>query len=41
MTNDYETDEMIDDIIRLEQDIEADEMEFDYLDEIEEMIPYE
>lgn len=41
MTNDYETEEMIEDMMRLEQDIEANSIEFDYLDEIEEWMPYE
>ena len=48
MTNDYKTEEMIEDIFQLEedhakeiQDAEADSLEFDSLDDIEEMIPYE
>ena len=41
MTNNYKTEEMIEDITRLEQDIEAESIEFDYLDEIEEWMPYE
>jgi hypothetical protein len=41
MTNDYKTEEMIEDIIQLEQDVEAESIEFDYLDDIVEEFPYE